>query len=131
MHHIQKTFKTHYRMIHLLKTSGFGYMPMKSMINLNSRMDCFISRTFLHTFKAYIIQDNSNVPRSTCDWTFLASTKLWSEYHKIFGSYNCRNLRRNLYNRVIHVEEKRFHDIDHMAFFICSKFQRIHGYCYE
>jgi hypothetical protein len=33
-------------MIHLLKTSGNGYIPIKSMMNLNSRMDCFISRDF-------------------------------------------------------------------------------------
>jgi hypothetical protein len=37
----------------------------------------------------------------------------------------------NLSNRVIHVQEERFHDIDHMAFFICSRFQRVHGYHYQ
>jgi hypothetical protein len=38
---------------------------------------------------------------------------------------------KNLYNRVTHVQKERFHDIDHMAFFIRSQFQRIHGYHYQ
>jgi hypothetical protein len=30
-----------------------------------------------------------------------------------------------------HVQEERFHDIDHMAFFIRFRFQRVHGYRYQ
>ena len=62
-----KEVKRHYRMIHLLKTLGNGYVPMKSMMNLNSRMDSFISR---NTFRALTPQNNSNAPQFICSWTF-------------------------------------------------------------
>jgi hypothetical protein len=29
------------------------------------------------------------------------------------------------------VQEERFHDIVHMAFFICARVQKIHGYRYQ
>jgi hypothetical protein len=32
---------------------------------------------------------------------------------------------------VIHVQKERFHDIDHMASFICSRFLKIHDYRYQ
>jgi hypothetical protein len=32
---------------------------------------------------------------------------------------------------VTHVQEEKFHDIDHTAFFIRSQFQRVHSYCYQ
>jgi hypothetical protein len=34
----------------------------------------------------------------------------------------------NLYNRMTYVQDERFHDIDHMASFIRSQLQMVHGY---
>jgi hypothetical protein len=85
--------------------------------------------TFVYISKAYTTQDNSSLPQSTCGWTFWLQQNHGIDI-KRFLVPQMWKLVKEFIQSCDTCTCGRFHDIDHMASFIYSWFQRIPSYYY-